>query len=116
MDKELIMKVQAALKAAGFDPKGIDGVIGPDTEKAIIAYKKSKGLTARPYLGPITLKLLTGETPPEDVVIQLPWINELTKHMGWDENIDNKALREWLKSDGSTVGDPAKIAWKRQSV
>jgi hypothetical protein len=111
MDKELIMKLQAALKKAGFDPKGVDGVIGPDTEKAIIAFKKSKGLAARPYIGPLTLEALIGEEPPEDAVVQLPWINQLAKHMGWDEKIDNQALREWLKSDGSTVGDPAKIPW-----
>lgn len=111
MDKELIIRLQKALKKAGFDPKGADGVIGPDTEAAIIAFKKSKGLTARPYLGPLTLKLLTGEEPPEDVVIQLPWMNQLAKHMGWDEKLDNQALREWLKSDGATLGDPAKSPW-----
>lgn len=118
MDKELIIKIQKALLDAGFDPKGLDGIIGPDTEKAIIAYKVSKGLAARPYLGPLTLSSLFGGVDPASPHMQsiiptivLPWINELTKHMGWDETKDNATLREWLKSDGSTLGDPAKLPW-----
>jgi hypothetical protein len=67
------------------------------------------GLAARPYLGPLTIAALLGGTPKESV--QLPWINQLAKHMGWDEKIDNQALREWLKSDGATLGDPAKNPW-----
>jgi len=39
---------------------GADGVMGPATEKAIIACKKWAGLQARPYIGPITLEKLFG--------------------------------------------------------
>lgn len=55
-----IVTIQKALIAKGFSvgPSGPDGIIGPDTEKAIVAFKKSVGLRARPYLGPITLSKL----------------------------------------------------------
>ena len=36
--------LQQRLTANGFDTQGADGVIGPNTEKAISAYQASKGL------------------------------------------------------------------------
>ncbi len=113
MNKELVKEIQIALKEKGYDPKGTDGVLGPNTEAAIVAFKIHEGLAARPYLGPITIaKLLGGE--PEDLppqAIQFPWVNEMSKHMGWEEVGNNEALRAWLKSDGATIGDPAQIPW-----
>jgi membrane-bound lytic murein transglycosylase B len=38
------MALQQRLTANGFDTQGADGVIGPNTEKAISAYQASKGL------------------------------------------------------------------------
>lgn len=114
MNKELIKQVQLELTKQGFKPGIADGILGPKTEAAIVAFKVSKGLAARPYLGPITLsKLLGGDE--EDYLefdgLQLPWVNELGKHIGWHEVTNNAALRAWLKSDGSTLGDPAKLPW-----
>ena len=41
-----VRAVQTALLGSGFDPKGIDGVYGPNTQKAVIAYQKANGLEA----------------------------------------------------------------------
>jgi hypothetical protein len=45
--------LQRGLAAAGFDPGGVDGVIGPGTEAAIAGYQRSAGLTVtgRPSRG-----------------------------------------------------------------
>jgi hypothetical protein len=44
MDPKTIASIQRALKAAGFDPGPIDGIIGKLTMSAVRAYQKDKGL------------------------------------------------------------------------
>jgi len=93
-----------------------DGIMGPETEAAISVFKGKRGLQRRPLIGPITLSLLfPGEADPDDPKISLtdgvPWVNELARHMHWHEERDNAKLREWLKSDGATLGDPAVYPW-----
>ncbi|MEM9734229.1 MAG: TIGR02594 family protein [Pseudomonadota bacterium] len=46
--------VQRQLRRRGFDPVYIDGIPGKLTDKAIVAFKRSIGYRARPYLGPLT--------------------------------------------------------------
>lgn len=41
----------------------------------------------------------------------LPWIIEGTKVHGLHEVRDNAKLSAWLKSDGKTLGNPAKMPW-----
>lgn len=108
-------EIQARLNEKGFGPLDVDGVIGPATDAAIIKFKKSVGLAPRPYIGPVTLAALFGNGDVSHVdtnlVDVLPWDAELKKHLGMSEITNNKALREWLRSDGSTLGDPAKLPW-----
>jgi len=105
--------VQSALKQLGFYNDKVDGVAGPNTHAAIIAFKRSVGLKPRAYVGPITkLKLKTavkGMTRPGRAKNgrELPWINEINDH---------GALSAWLRSDGRTVGDPASIPWCGDAV
>ena len=47
--------VQARLADLGFDPGPIDGLRGPRTDAALIAFKRSVGLAARAYFGPLTV-------------------------------------------------------------
>jgi len=61
-------EIQQRLIDLGFSvgKAGADGVIGADTERAIIAFKKSVGLLARPYIGPVTIaKLFPDVSKPE---------------------------------------------------
>ena len=53
-----VTNLQQSLKNLGFDPKGVDGNFGPGTKKAVIAFQKSKGLTADGVAGPATLAAL----------------------------------------------------------
>ena len=43
-------KVQQALTDAGFDTKGVDGVIGKDTRSAILAFRAARNLPGPPQI------------------------------------------------------------------
>jgi len=53
-----IRDIQRGLKAAGFDPGPIDGVIKKKTMEAVNQYQASKGLPVDPYLNIETVKSL----------------------------------------------------------
>jgi len=46
MQGDDVRAVQTALLDEGFDPQGIDGLYGKNTEKAVKAYQKAKSLCA----------------------------------------------------------------------
>jgi len=49
-----VTALQTKLEQLGFDPNGVDGTFGPGTTKSVIAFQKSKGLTADGQAGPAT--------------------------------------------------------------
>jgi peptidoglycan hydrolase-like protein with peptidoglycan-binding domain len=53
-----VTNLQQRLKDLGFDPNGVDGNFGPGTKAALIAFQKSKGLTADGIAGPQTMAAL----------------------------------------------------------
>jgi putative chitinase len=53
-----VKALQTKLKQLGFDPNGVDGNFGPGTESALIAFQKSKGMTADGKAGPATMAAL----------------------------------------------------------
>jgi peptidoglycan hydrolase-like protein with peptidoglycan-binding domain len=55
LSKDDRVALQQCLTRQGFDTDGSDGVIGPNSEKAIRAYQASRGL---PVTGRPSLKLL----------------------------------------------------------
>lgn len=113
MRNERTFKIQLRLSMLGFNPGPLDGVMGPKTEKAIIEFKQSQGLRARPYIGPITWSRLFGPQEAvkstETVPTAVPWVNLAGKWLGTHET--DRRLAEFLASDGSTVGDPDDIPW-----
>ncbi len=54
-DRRLVASVQKALRAVGFDPGPVDGLVGPRTQSAVRAYQEARGL---PQDGVITKTLL----------------------------------------------------------
>ena len=84
--RRMIAIRQWALKEAGFDPGPIDGMEGPKTRAAAYAFSKPVG-------------------------VELPWIMEAEKVIGLHEVVESEELRAWLRKDGSTLGDPAKLPW-----
>ena len=43
--------------------------------------------------------------------MNIPWITEYEKVYGWHEVRNHDSLAKWLRSDGKTLGDPAKLPW-----
>lgn len=54
-----VRDLQDLLKAAGFNPGPVDGVFGPGTRRAVIAFQKSRHLAADGIVGPKTWAALT---------------------------------------------------------
>lgn len=122
MRKELAVAVQEALIARKYDlgPAGADGVFGRKSIAALSKFQIDARLDVK-YLGTVadsstspTLKAL-GIDPTKlpgwgSAEQKLPpWVTELNRMVGLRES--NPKLKIWLKSDGKTVGDPAKIPW-----
>ena len=108
-----VKAIQAALNRHGFS-LAVDGIMGPNTEKAISDFKGRNGLRRRPLIGPLTKKLLFGrkaKEPPAADGAYPPWLNELGRHMYLHEVRHKSALMRWLRSDGGTLGDPSKLPW-----
>ena len=42
---------------------------------------------------------------------ELPWMDAAWQQMGLNEVADNAELIRWLKSDGTSIGDPAEVPW-----
>lgn len=53
-----VIALQQALRASGFNPGAIDGVFGPGTEAALLAFQRSEGLAADGIVGPNTAAAL----------------------------------------------------------
>lgn len=112
MTRNDVVRLQTRLAELGFEPGPIDGEMGPRTRSAIIAFKRSRGLLPRDYVGPITWAALFEERPaPKVKRDDLPWMAEARAVLGRHEVTDNGWLRRWLGSDGHALGDPATLPW-----
>ena len=61
---EVVRRVQVALKAAGSDPKDIDGIYGNDTETALKGFQRKQGFQANGKVTGETWTQLLEEKPP----------------------------------------------------
>ena len=112
----LILDMQDILKKSKYYRGPVDGNITPDFDDAVSNYKAELGgMIRRPFIGPETLKLM-GLDAARLKELPAPWVNEMGRYMGMHERADNKTLLRWLKSDGSTLGDPAKLPWCGDAV
>ena len=73
-----VKKLQTQLKAAGFDPGGIDGIYGNKTAAAVTAYQKANNLTIDGIAGNQTLGSLYGKTTTPTVSTPITPINKPT--------------------------------------
>ena len=114
--------VQRRLVAHGFDPGIIDGVWGRNTRRATVSFQRVRGLPDTGSLNEATVSALRDspsgdpkerlkEAPKPEAFDQFPWMAIGLKKKGFHEKDDNRDLRVWLKSDGKTLGDPAKLPW-----
>lgn len=98
--------IQSKLTQLGFSPGPIDGVVGPKTEAAISAFKRSIGFNPRPYYGPLTHEALMGAPTSSDI----PWMAEAIRMKGLHEQRDKSALRLWFDKSVTWI-DPSATAW-----
>lgn len=110
-------EIQERLRNLGFDPGPIDGVRGPKTDSAIVAFKRSIGLRARPYLGPLTLEALMGKGVKTGDPVQhsypegdMPWMNFARDMLSVHEARDVGRLSKWFDKSVSWI-DPREVAW-----
>jgi uncharacterized protein (TIGR02594 family) len=104
-------EVQTALKAMGFDPGVIDGVMGRNTQAALRSFQKSSGILADGIYGPVTDRyLFPGQLVNTQYVLP-PWYELALSKKGLHEDRDWQELYKFLKSDGHTLGDPRELPW-----
>lgn len=100
--------VQARLRSLGYNPGPIDGVRGARTDAAVVAFKRSVGLWARPYIGPLTYAALQGAKVRSQT--NLPWMAEAESIRGLHEQRNVSQLRNWFDRSVAWI-DPREIAW-----
>lgn len=117
---EFIEWVQRRLIVHGFNPGIVDGVWGRKTLRATVAFQTSRGIPAEGVLNRATVQLLRDEPgtsaqqakePKQDLLDRFPWMGLALRKKGMHERRDNADLRKFLKSDGKTLGDPARLPW-----
>lgn len=93
-----IRTIQERLVVLGFDPGPVDGIRGPRTNAAITAFKVSKGLRARPYIGPITLAAMFPQQAAMPETMPPPWFQIAESRLGTEEIPgpgSNPAILDW---------------------
>lgn len=101
-----IRERQKLLKRHGFYAGRIDGLHGPKTKAATIAFKKSRGLRARDFVGPVTAMALRKGIKPaapniisNSQIIRMPdWLRLAYSHLGLREikgRQHNAAILSW---------------------
>jgi uncharacterized protein (TIGR02594 family) len=98
-------ELQAALKARGFDPGPIDGVIGRNSIAAIRAFQAANGLTVDGIAGPATrAKLAASEVKAASDPLHslsMPWFIEAQRAIG-------------VQEDTGPGSNPLIIGWARR--
>jgi len=117
LTSDQIKAIQIKLHALGHSPGPIDGLRGPMTDAAIVAFKRKSGLKARPFVGPITWSKLFPEDATREAVPRavsrmpdMPWYDEAERMKGLHEVRNYSRLKDWFFRTVAWI-DPRKIAW-----
>ena len=98
-----VLEIQKALAAKGYDPGPIDGILGALTRKAVRSFQADNGLVVDGVVGPNTLKALTGKSQAvesDKIPLPLPWMIEATRLISTREikgPEHNPIIMDWAK-------------------
>lgn len=110
-----VRDLQLALKARGFDPGDIDGVIGRNTISAIRAFQAANGLEVDGIAGTNTLAALGQPATQADPLANpaLPWLAEAQRAIGVHEDTgpgSNPLIIGWARRLRIDYGND-EISW-----
>jgi uncharacterized protein (TIGR02594 family) len=110
--------IQKKLKELNYYTDTVDGIYGPNTKQAVMNFQRDNKIRVDGIIGPSTWeKLFKYKTPPKVVTDKdPPWVKEMLSYRGLHEVKNKEALIQWLRSDGTSVGDPSKIPWCGDAV
>lgn len=103
------LDIQRRLAELGYQPGKLDGIPGRETAAAVKQFQRARNLDVDGIVGPATLAALFPRIDRGDAAA--PWLELARAKVGLHERLNNKTLRDWLKSDGNTLGDPAQLPW-----
>lgn len=115
-----LVAVQKALKDAGFDPGPIDGIWGPRTRAAVVAFQRARGLIADGIVGPQTRAALfkapqgTSQASRRTLPVDLPWLHEAVRLIGVAEApgaANNPIIISWAQNLGLGAYTDDEIPW-----
>lgn len=95
--------IQTALKNLGYDPGPVDGILGGMTRRAVRKFQADKGLSVDGVIGPQTLKALFNTAPKktdDTIPMNLPWLIEATRLLTTREikgPEHNPVIMNWAK-------------------
>lgn len=113
MSDPAIFALQSRLKQLGHDPGPLDGLPGLKTAGALQSFINAAGLPLSAVLdrGRLSVEVRAMKPATPGNLPAIPWITEFRKVYGWHEVRDRDRLSRWLRSDGKTLGDPARLPW-----
>lgn len=100
-DERMVITVQRALTQLGYSAGSVDGVMGPATRRAILAFQKDRGLAEDGRLTPALVTLLN------NLVAQLPK-NSMTAVAAGDVLLFGDGSREIAKAERA-------VPWEQES-
>jgi len=116
MKDKFTVWLQERMLSLGFNPGTIDGIPGRNTTTALKGFQRAHKLPETGVADVATVSLLQAKArlnppPKQDLYSHYPWMALALRKKGLIEGRDNQELREFLKSDGKTLGDPSKLPW-----
>lgn len=109
-----VSELQQLLKTKGFDPGPVDGILGPMTRRAVLAFQAANGLEVDGIVGPLTFAALTGGTAgggagsggakvdlTKGLPLDMAWMHEAARHAGIREVEgpgDNPTIMNWASA------------------
>ena len=106
-----VMAVQTALKAKGYDPGPLDGILGRMTLGAVARCRLDLGLEEAGGIDQDFVSRLLDGNPVLPDVGDAPWYTIGWRKLHQHERLHKRDIWSFLASDGKSLGDPSRNPW-----